>query len=175
MFNKLNDKTAITGLKNEELMNTEKKIMFGGGQPAKNKARTYNINNDEEGEDIKKALEKYFRIEDHHVDILPSNCVVRYLDKETGELKFGGKVVKHTEYKGAKYLLLTKYNQYFCKIRKSNRIFFVRDDEDYKIENEEKTTIHQLYKAGKLKLINDHEEPDMEPADYFDEHFIIDD
>ncbi len=49
MFGKLNDKTAITGLKNEELMNEEKKVMSGGGQPAKNKARTYNINNDEEG------------------------------------------------------------------------------------------------------------------------------
>ena len=42
-------------------------------------------------------------------------------------------------------------------------------------QNEEKTAIHQLYKAGKLKVINDHEEPGMEPADYFDEHFIIDD
>ena len=175
MFGKLNDKTAITGLKNEELMNEEKKIMSGGGQSAKVKARTYNINNDEEGEDIKKALEKYFRIEDRHVDIIPSNCIVRYLDKETGELKFGGKVIKHIEKNERKYLLLTKYNQYFCKIRKSNRIFFVRDDEDYKIDNEEKITIHQLYKAGKLKLINDHEEPDMEPADYFDEYFMIND
>ena len=65
MFNKLNDKTAITGLKNEELMNEEKKIMSGGGQSAKNKARTYNINNDEEGEDIKKAW-RNTRIEDRH-------------------------------------------------------------------------------------------------------------
>ena len=44
-----------------------------------------------------------------------------------------------------------------------------------KIDNEEKITIHQLYKAGKLKLINDHEEPDMEPSDYFDEYFMIND
>jgi len=26
-----------------------------------------------------------------------------------------------------------------------------------------------------LKLINDHEEPHMEPGDYFDEYFVIND
>ena len=175
MYDKMNMKTAITGLKNDEVMEQEKKIMSGGGVSAKNKARVYNINNDEDNEDIKKALEKYFRIEDRHVDILPSNCIVRYLDKETGELKFGGKIIKHFEKKGKKYLLLTKYNQYFCNIKKENRIFFVRDDEEYKVESEEKNTIHQLYKSGKLKLINDHEEPNMEPRDYFDEYFVIND
>ena len=34
MFNKLNDKTAITGLQNKELMNEEKKVMSGGGEAA---------------------------------------------------------------------------------------------------------------------------------------------
>ena len=85
------------------------------------------------------------------------------------------KIIKHFEKKGKKYLLLTKYNQYFCNIKKENRIFFVRDDEEYKVESEEKNTIHQLYKSGKLKLINDHEEPHMEPGDYFDEYFVIND
>ena len=67
-------------------MNEEKKVMSGGGQAAKYKARIYNINNDEEGENIKKALEKYFRIEDRHVDIIPSNCVVRFRQRNMANL-----------------------------------------------------------------------------------------
>ncbi len=175
MFKNINVKTAITGLKNDELMEKEKKVMAGGGTSIKNKARVYNINNDEDAEDIKTALSKYTRIEDHHVDLIPSNCYIRYLSKETGELKFGGKVVKHYEKNGEQYFLLTRYNKFFSNVRKKNRIFFVRDDEESKMEHEEKIAIYQLYKAGKMKILNDDEDPNMDPSEYFDEFFMIND
>ncbi len=175
MFNKLNMKTAITGLKNDELIEKEKKMLEGGGETSKTKTRVFNINNDEDSESIKNALSKYVRIEDRHVDIIPPCCYVRYLCKETGDLKYGGKVIKHYEKDGEKYFLITRYHKFFSSIRKRNRIFFVRDDEEEKMENEEKITIYHLYKSGKLKLINDDEDPQMEPSDYFDEYFIIND
>ena len=47
----------------------------------------------------------------------------------------------------------------------------VRDDEEGKLEQEEKITVYRLFKAGKLKLVNDEEECTMEPCQYFDEYF----
>jgi len=175
MFDKLNMKTAITGLKNDKLIEKEQKILAGGGETSKNKTRVLNINNEEDSEDIKNALSKYVKIEDRHVDIIPSCCHIRYLCKETGDLKYGGKVIKQYEKDGGKYFLVTRYHKFFSRIRKNNRIFFIRDDEEGKMENEEKSMIYQLYKSGKLKLINDDEDPHMEPSDYFDEYFIIND
>ena len=98
MFNKLNMKTAITGLKNDELIEKEKKMLEGGGETSKTKTRVFNINNDEDSESIKNALSKYVRIEDRHVDIIPPCCYVRYLCKETGDLKYGGKVIGICKY-----------------------------------------------------------------------------
>ena len=52
---------------------------------------------------------------------------------------------------------------------------FVRDEEEGKLEQEEKTYIYRLFKSGKLKLMNDEDNPTMEPTEYFDEYFFIKD
>ena len=171
MFKPVSLKTTLLGLQDTKAIEAEQKKMAGGGESDKKKINVYNINNDEHAEAIKKALEKYTRIEDRHIDLIPSNCFLRYICKETGNCKFAGKVLKHIEKNNEKYILVTRHHKYFFSIRKRDRIFFVRDDEEGKIEHEEKITVYRLFKAGKLKLVNDEEECTMEPCQYFDEYF----
>ena len=175
MLNSISLKTTITGLKDDELMEKEKKELQAGGKGQKNTTRIFNINNEEDNEAIKTALNKYVRVEDKHVDLLPPCCYLRYICKETGELKYAGKLIKHYETNGEKYILFTRYYKFFTRVHKRNRIFFVRDDEEGKLEQEEKTYIYRLFKSGKLKLMNDEDNPTMEPTEYFDEYFFIKD
>ena len=171
MLKPVSVKTTILGLKDTEAIEAEKKKMAGGGESDKKKVGVFNINNEDHAEYLKRALNKYTRIEDRHIDIIPANCYLRYICKESGDCKYAGKVLKHIERNNEKYILVTRYHKYFFSIKKRNRIFFVRDDEEGKIEHEEKNTVYRLFKEGKLKLIDEGEECDMEPCQYFDEYF----
>ena len=131
-----------------------------------------NINNEEDLEQIKEKLKNFVKVEERHVDIIPPAVYIRFINRETGELKAGGIVSKNYK-KGEKlynYILLLicpeSSKRLYVKVTKSKHVFFIRDDVDKKIEQAEKDNLYILYKQGLVKIVEDDESV---PDDYCDE------
>lgn len=135
-----------------------------------------NINNDQDINQIKDKLKNFIKVEERHIDIIPPGVYVRFINKETGELKAGGLVSKNynKDHKLYNYLLLlvtpSAKKKFYVKVTKSLHVFFIRDDEDKKIIQAEKDNLYLLYKQGLVKIVEDDEDI---PDDYCDEIYNI--
>jgi hypothetical protein len=129
------------------------------------------INNDEDIPIIKDKLKKYIKVEERHIDIIPVGVYIRFINKETGELKGGGIVAKNydREHEYYNYILILVANKYYFKVIKTRHVYFIRDDDDKKIEQAEKDNLYKLYKQGLVKIVEDNE---IIPNDYCDEYYL---